>query len=106
MWTGENGNDALNYVLGVSGVGGMIWAIYERLNRLRVEQAQNNSSVAESNANVTLFNMLTQRLNSVEEEVRRLNKELIREREYTEKLIAIMKAANLQPPPYPDDVTT
>lgn len=88
-------------ILGVGGIGGILWALYERFNRMNLDKAQAQSGTAEANANRTLFNMLTKRLNSLEAEVDRLRRGLTREREYTQLLISTMVQARLNPPPYP-----
>lgn len=92
-----------NTILGASGVGGIVWAIYERVRRLRIEGAQGSSDVAEARANETLFNMLTKRLGDLESEVKDLRRELNREREYTQRLITMLVGAGLKPPPYPEE---
>ena len=88
-------------VLGVAGVGGILWAIYEKFMRHKLQEANTDSGVAVANANEALFNMLTQRMTVLEEEVRQVKKELDREREYTRTLVATMVAAGQTPPPYP-----
>ena len=88
-------------VLGVAGVGGILWAIYEKFMRHKLQEANTDSGVAVANANEALFTMLTQRMTALEEEVKQVKKELDREREYTRTLVAIMVAAGLAPPAYP-----
>ena len=95
-WTG--GGDV---VLGVAGVGGILWAIYEKFMRHKLQEANTDSGVAVANANEALFTMLTQRMTALEEEVKQVKKELDREREYTRTLVATMVAAGLAPPAYP-----
>ena len=91
-------------VLGVAGVGGILWAIYEKFMRHKLQEANTDSGVAVANANEALFNMLTQRMTVLEEEVRQVKKELDREREYTRTLVATMVAAGIVPPAYPPTV--
>ena len=88
-------------VLGVAGVGGILWAIYEKFMRHKLQEANTDSGVAVANANEALFTMLTQRMTALEEEVKQVKKELDREREYTRTLVATMVAAGLAPPAYP-----
>ena len=88
-------------VLGVAGVGGILWAIYEKFMRHKLQEANTDSGVAVANANEALFTMLTQRLTAVEEEVKQLKTALEREREYTRTLVELMVAAGQTPPPYP-----
>lgn len=95
---GVNLSDLL---LGTLGTGGIIWAIYEKLMRHRVQAANIDSNVATANASEALFTMLTTRLTSLEEEVGKLRKDLDKEREYTRLLMRTMMEANLTPPPYP-----
>ena len=96
--TGANVSDIL---LGGAGLGGIIWALYEKWMRHKLQDANIDSGVAVANANEALFNMLTQRLTTLEEEVKQVKKDLEREREYTRTLVALMVAAGQTPPPYP-----
>ena len=96
--TGANVSDIL---LGGAGLGGIIWALYEKWMRHKLQDANIDSGVAVANANEALFTMLTQRLTTLEEEVKQVKKDLEREREYTRTLVAMMVAAGQTPPPYP-----
>ena len=96
--TGANVSDIL---LGGAGLGGIIWALYEKWMRHKLQDANIDSGVAVANANEALFTMLTQRMTVLEEEVKQVKKELDREREYTRTLVATMVAAGLAPPAYP-----
>ena len=96
--TGANVSDIL---LGGAGLGGIIWALYEKWMRHKLQDANIDSGVAVANANEALFTMLTQRMTALEEEVKQVKKELDREREYTRTLVATMVAAGLAPPAYP-----
>ena len=96
--TGANVSDIL---LGGAGLGGIIWAVYEKWMRHKVETASSNSNVSESRANEALFNMLTNRLEALEAEVKQLRQELNKEREYTRLLVSTMMQAGIQPPAYP-----
>lgn len=78
-----------------------VWGIYEKYMRHKLEKAQIASQVAEENANNALFSNLTTRLNSLEEEVTRLRRDLDREREYRFLLITTMIEQGLSPPPFP-----
>ena len=77
------------------------WAVYEKWTRYKAETAAYDSSVAESRANEALFNMLTVRLEALEEEVRLLRAELSKEKEYTRILVDAMIRAGITPPAYP-----
>jgi hypothetical protein len=96
--TGVSGGD---FIMGGLGLGGILWAAYEKFMRHRLQEANTDSGVAVATANEALFNMLTQRLTAVEEEVKQLRTALEREREYTRTLVAVMVAAGQTPPPYP-----
>lgn len=96
----EAGGMLGDIALGTAGVGGILWAVYERFIRHRVERANADSEVAVLTANETLFTMLTQRLSTVEEEVKHLRRELDKEREYTRTLINFVVTSGLTPPPY------
>ena len=91
-------------VLGVAGVGGILWAIYEKFMRHKLQEANLDSGVAVANANEALFTMLTQRMTVLEEEVKQVKRDLDREREYTRTLVATMVAAGIVPPAYPPTV--
>ena len=95
------GSYLLDILLGMGGVGAILWAVYEKWMRHKLQDANTDSGVAVANANEALFNMLTQRMTALEEEVKQVKKELDREREYTRTLVATMVAAGLAPPAYP-----
>ena len=95
------GSSLQDILLGMGGVGAIIWAVYEKWMRHKLQEANLDSGVAVANANEALFTMLTQRLTAVEEEVKQLKTALEREREYTRTLVALMVAAGQTPPPYP-----
>ena len=85
----------------MGGLGAILWAVYEKWMRHKLQDANTDSGVAVANANEALFTMLTQRMTALEEEVKQVKKELDREREYTRTLVATMVAAGLAPPAYP-----
>lgn len=99
--TGVSGGD---FIMGGLGLGGIIWAAYEKFMRHKLQDANVDSGVAVANANEALFNMLTTRLTALEAEVERMKKELDREREYTRTLVATMVSAGIVPPAYPPTV--
>ena len=96
--TGANVSDIL---LGGAGLGGIIWALYEKWMRHKLQDANIDSGVAVANANEALFTMLTQRMTVLEEEVKQVKRDLDREREYTRTLVSTMMQAGIQPPAYP-----
>ena len=95
------GSNLQDILLGMGGLGAILWAVYEKFMRHKLQDANTDSGVAVANANEALFNMLTQRMTALEEEVKQVKKELDREREYTRTLVATMVAAGLAPPAYP-----
>ena len=95
------GSNLQDVLLGMGGLGAILWAVYEKWMRHKLQEANTDSGVAVANANEALFNMLTQRMTALEEEVKQVKKELDREREYTRTLVATMVAAGLAPPAYP-----
>lgn len=95
------GSNLQDILLGMGGLGAILWAVYEKWMRHKLQDANTDSGVAVANANEALFNMLTQRMTALEEEVKQVKKELDREREYTRTLVATMVAAGLAPPAYP-----
>ena len=95
------GSNLQDILLGMGGLGAILWAIYEKFMRHKLQEANTDSGVAVANANEALFTMLTQRMTALEEEVKQVKKELDREREYTRTLVATMVAAGLAPPAYP-----
>lgn len=95
------GASSSDMVLGAAGVGGIIWAIYEKFMRYKVESANSDSNVAVANANEALFNMLTNRLEALEAEVKRLSGEITKEREYNRVLVGAMMTAGIPVPAYP-----
>lgn len=95
------GSNLQDILLGMGGLGAILWAVYEKWMRNKLQDANTDSGVAVANANEALFTMLTQRMTALEEEVKQVKKELDREREYTRTLVATMVAAGLAPPAYP-----
>ena len=97
----DTGGNLQDILLGMGGLGAIIWAVYEKWMRHKLQDANTDSGVAVANANEALFTMLTQRMTTLEEEVKQVKKDLEREREYTRTLVALMVAAGQTPPPYP-----
>lgn len=97
----EGGMAISDLLLGGAGVGGIIWAVYEKFMRYKVETANSDSNVAVANANEALFNMLTNRLEALETEVKRLSSEVQKEREYNRVLVGAMMTAGIPVPAYP-----
>lgn len=89
-------NGVGNFLLGAGGLGGMIWAIYERVLRLRVERADHSADIAASGGETAVYKMLTERLESLEGEVKKLRDQLVLEREtnfqHQLNLLAMRKA--------------
>ena len=101
MLPDTGGSNLQDILLGMGGLGAILWAVYEKWMRHKLQDANTDSGVAVANANEALFTMLTQRMTALEEEVKQVKKELDREREYTRTLVATMVAAGLAPPAYP-----
>ena len=101
MLPDTGGSNLQDVLLGMGGLGAILWAVYEKWMRHKLQDANVDSGVAVANANEALFTMLTQRMTALEEEVKQVKKELDREREYTRTLVATMVAAGLAPPAYP-----
>lgn len=93
--------DQQGIIYGVAGAGGIIWALYEKFMRYKLESANSDSNVAVANANEALFNMLTNRLEALEMEVKRLSGEITKEREYNRILVGAMMTAGIPVPTYP-----
>lgn len=89
-------SNAANFLLGAGGLGGIIWAIYERMVRLKVERADHTADIAASGGETAVYRMLTERLESLESEVRSLREQLASEREmnynHQLNLLALRKA--------------
>lgn len=97
----SGGPDFTTIGMGLGGVALGVWGMYEKLMRYKLEKAQIANQTAQENANNALFSNLTTRLNSLEEEVTRLRRDLDREREYRFLLITTMIEQGLSPPPFP-----
>lgn len=96
-----------NLGLGGLGLGGFIWALYERFQKLKVQAATNDSTISMAEAQESVFRMLTGRLETLEVEVRTLREELQTERArrreqelHIFKLEGIMRKADLTPPEF------
>lgn len=89
-------NGVGNFLLGAGGLGGILWAIYERVVRLRVERADHSADIAASGGETAVYTMLKERLESLESEVKSLRQELAKEREtnfqHQANLVALRKA--------------
>ena len=89
-------NGVGNFLLGAGGLGGILWAIYERVLRLRVERADHSADIAASGGETAVYTMLKERLESLESEVKSLRIELVQEREtnfqHQLNLLALRKA--------------
>lgn len=101
MVSETGGSNLQDVLLGMGGLGAILWAVYEKWMRHKLQDANTDSGVAVANANEALFTMLTQRMTVLEEEVKQVKRDLEREREYTRTLVTAMVAAGLAPPAYP-----
>ena len=82
----DTGGLPLNLMFGVGGLGGILWALYERFLRLGRDKADYRSETAEAKANEALFNMLATRLTQLETKVTTLEEELEDERRHGRKM--------------------
>lgn len=94
-----------NIMLGAGAVGGILWGLYEKVIRMKVQSAQNGASVAMSEGQETLFALMRQRLEALEVEVSKLREELATERthrrdteEYVFELQDLMRGKGLPVP--------
>lgn len=95
----------------VGAVAAGIWAAWQaRLKaaaQTRAEVAESNASTAVADAQKTVYSTLTERLTTLENDVRTLRQELAEERSHSRRLVehiwmleGLMRAANMTPPPF------
>lgn len=96
-----------NIILGLGAVGAVLWAAWERWIKNKAMQAGTEAQVAVSDAQHTVYSLVTARLESVEKELQSIRGELAVERAHSRKLElhifkleSIMREANLQPPAF------
>lgn len=101
-----------NILLGMGAVGAAVWAVWERVQKARLSKSSADAGVAVNDAQERMFQLMTQRLESLENDVVRLRGELMEERRHNRaldfrlrqyelhimKLENIMRSAGLEPP--------
>lgn len=94
-----------NILLGVAAVGGGAWAVWERINKGRVESAEAGAQVSIADSQKSMFDMLTSRLDAQDAEIRALRDELRVERDRSRrmeihiyKLEAMLRSLGQTPP--------
>lgn len=102
-----DGGSLTKIILGMAGAGGFIWAAWERWIKNKVVAANSEAQVAISAAQETVYTMMTNRLESLEKEMRAVRAELAAERAHGRKLElhifeleSLMRKANLEPPDF------
>lgn len=95
----------------VGAVAGGIWAAWQ--NKLktaaqtRAEVAESNASTAVADAQQTVYNLLKERVTTLENDMRTVRQELAEERSHSRKLVehiwtleGLMREAGMTPPPF------
>lgn len=102
--TSFNPQDAM---LGLGAAGGILWAVYERWTRLKVETASYSAQVAGLDGQETVYSMLKDRLEALERELQTVRSEIAVERAHSRKLEihifkleSLMRKAGLEPPTF------
>ncbi|WP_408953037.1 hypothetical protein [Lysobacter sp. Hz 25] len=98
-------------VAAVGAVAGGIWAAWQ--NKLktaaqtRAEVAESNASTAVADAQQTVYNLLKERVTTLENDMRTVRQELAEERSHSRKLVehiwtleGLMREAGMTPPPF------
>src|SRR5690606_22494364 len=90
------------------------WALWERIQKARIQKASTDASVAVSDTTEQMFKLMTARLAALEADYSSLRAELIEERKHSRsldmrvqqyqihmmKLEALMRDKGLTPPPF------
>lgn len=94
-------------LLGAAGAGGIIWAVWERWLRSRVDSANTSASVAAAEGAQTVYKMMEERLTTLEKEMQDVRAELSAERQRSRKLElhifrleSLMRKAGIDPPAF------
>ena len=100
-----DGGSLTKIILGIAGAGGFIWAAWERWIKNKTLTASSDAHVAVSEAQQAVYNMMTNRLEALEKEMRDVRAELSAERAHSRKLEihvfrleSIMRKGGLEPP--------
>lgn len=102
-----DGGSLTKIILGIAGAGGFIWAAWERWIKNKVLSANSDAQVAVSEAQKAVYDMMTNRLNALENEMLQVRAELSAERAHGRKLElhifkleSLMRKAGLEPPAF------
>ena len=102
-----------NVLFGAAALGSAIWAVYEKVTRMKVQSANNDAAVSMASGQETLFSLMSQRLATLETEMITLRQELEEERkrrrsmeEYVFVLQDSMQASNIPVPTFQRSTTT
>lgn len=101
-----------NALLGLGAFGGILWAVWERVQKARLQKSATDAGVAVNDAQERMFQLMSKRMESLEEDVSRLRSELAEERKHSRqmdlrlkqyemhimKLENIMRSDGLEPP--------
>lgn len=100
-----DGGMVKDLLMGAAGVGGILWAIWERWLRSRVDAANTNAAVAAADGERTVYKMMEDRLSTLEKEMQGVRQELSEERQRSRKLElhifrleSLMRKAGIDPP--------
>lgn len=107
-----SGNTLQNILLGVGAVGATLWAVWEKVQRIKLSTSASDAGVAVNDAQEKMFLLMTSRLEALEMDVVRLRGELTEERKLARdmdlrlrqyelhilKLENIMRNSGLEPP--------
>lgn len=106
-----NGELLQNLFTGAGVIGLALWAAWERLSKARLQNASNEAGMASAMAQESVFNMLNHRLDTMEKEIQTLRGELAVERAHSRKLELhiwklenLMRASNIDPPVFEDNI--
>lgn len=100
-----DGGTMKDILMGAAGLGGILWAVWERWLRSRVDAANTNAAVAAAEGTQTVYNMMEARLTTLEKEMQVQRQELAEERQRSRKLElhifrleSLMRKAGIDPP--------
>lgn len=103
----SGGTTAQDILLGAGAFGGILWAVWERWLRSRVDSANTDAAVAVAGSQETMFTMLTNRLETLEKDLQGVRQELSVERAHSRrmeihifKLESMMRKSGIEPPTF------
>lgn len=103
-----------NILLGASSIGLGLWAVWERVQKARLQKANTDATVSVSGAQEQMFKLMTSRLTALETDYNNLRAELMEERKHSRvldikvqqyqihmmKLDALLREKGITPPPF------